>query len=27
VYAVLALGTLLSPSVRNLENEVVRDRA
>lgn len=27
VYAVLALGTLLSRSVRNLENEVVHDRA
>ena len=27
VYAVLALGTLLSRSVRNLENEVVYDRA
>jgi MFS family permease len=27
VYAVLALGTLLSRSVRNLENDVVHDRA
>ena len=27
VYALLALGTLLSRSVRNLENDVVHDRA
>jgi hypothetical protein len=27
VYAVLAVGTLLSPSVRNLEHEAVKERA